>query len=290
MTALRSRMVWLNLPNLPTTVKALFIGYLLVIGLGLFMAGLQIMLTHGMADGKPGLSIDDIVYSYYGNRNSSKLEAKLNGSMKGMGTPEARLEIVKWVRKGSPESDWEPHMNADMNAHMNSDMNAHMSAGMKTIFKDNCTMCHGVIPGIPNFNKFEDAKKEAKIDEGATIQGLTRVSHIHLFGISFIFFIMGFIFSFSVFVPRWLKVIVIIFPFAFLILDVASWWLTKLSPHFAWLTIIGGIGYSLASTFMWFVSMYEMLILSRNGKIYGNAWEADMKAWGVDLDKDREDA
>lgn len=269
MTTLRSHMVWFNLPNLPTPVKVLFVGYLLAIGLGLCMAGLQIMLTHGMADGKPGLSIDDIVYSYYGNRNSSTLESKLNGSMKGMGTPEARLAIVKWVRNDSPEKDWEPHM--------------------KAVFKDNCTMCHGVIPGIPNFNNFDDAKKMAKVNEGATIQGLTRVSHIHLFGISFIFFIMGFIFTFSVFVPRWAKITALAMPFAFLIVDVASWWLTKMNPNFAWLTIIGGIGYSLASTFMWCVSMYEMLILSRNGKVYGNAWEADMKAWGVDLDKECEE-
>lgn len=265
MVKMRSHMVWLNLPNMPTPVKVLFIGYLLVIGLGLLMAGLQIMLTHGMADGKPGLSMDDIVYSYYGNRTNSKLEAKLHGSMKEMGTPEAHLEIIKWVRSGSTEADWNAHI--------------------KEVFKENCTSCHGVIPGLPNFNNYEDAKSVAKIDEGASIQSLTRVSHIHLFGIAFIFFFMGFIFSFAIGVPRVLKIVVMAFPFAFLIVDVASWWLTKYSPHFAWFTMIGGIGYSLASTYMWFVSMYEMLILSRTGKIYGNAWEADMKAWGVEVDK-----
>ncbi|MFA6903045.1 MAG: elongation factor-1 alpha [Gallionellaceae bacterium] len=270
MKPLRSHMVWLNLPNMPTPIKVLFSGYLLVIGLGLAMAGLQIMLTHGMADGKMGLSVDDIVYSYYGDRSASKLEAKLNGSMKGMGTPEARLEIIKWVRNGSPEAEWDSHM--------------------KATFSDNCASCHGVIPGLPDFNKIEAAKALAKVDEGASIQSLTRVSHIHLFGISFIFFMMGFIFSFSIGVPRWVKIIVIFFPFAFLILDILSWWLTKFSPHFAWLTIIGGIGYSLASSFMWVVSMYEMFVLSRTGKVYGNAWEADMKAWGIDLDKPREEA
>ncbi len=269
MKSLRSHMVWLNLPNMPTPVKVLFTGYLLVIGLGLAMAGLQIMLTHGMADGKPGLSIDDIVYSYYGDRSASKLESKLNGSMKGMGSPEMRLDIIKWVRNGSPETEWNSHI--------------------KATFSEGCTHCHGVIPGLPDFNKFEEAKNLSKVNEGASIQSLTRVSHIHLFGISFIFFMMGFIFSFSIGVPRWLKIAVIFFPFAFLMIDILSWWLTKLSPNFAWLTIIGGIGYGMASTFMWFVSMYEMLILSRTGKVYGNAWENDMAAWGVDLDKPREE-
>lgn len=253
-----SNMTWLNLPNLPTPIKALFAGYLLVIGVGLCMAGLQIMLTHGMADGKWGLSVDDIVYSYYGNRSGTKLESMLNGQMKGNAPPEVRLDIIKWARDGAPEAQWEPHF--------------------KDVFAQNCVMCHSKIPGIPDFTKLENVKKEVVINEGASIESLTRLSHIHLFGIAFIFFFMGFIFSFAVNVPKTLKIIAIGFPFGFLILDVLSWWLTKWSPGFAWLTIIGGIGYSLASTFMWFTSMYQMFILSRNGKIYGNAWEADLKA------------
>lgn len=40
------------------------------------------MITHGMAHGKFGLSVDDIVYSYYGNRENSKIEQKLGSSMK----------------------------------------------------------------------------------------------------------------------------------------------------------------------------------------------------------------
>lgn len=253
-----SNMTWLNLPNLPTPIKALFAGYLLVIGVGLCMAGLQIMLTHGMADGKWGLSVDDIVYSYYGNRSGTKLESMLNGQMKVNAPPEVRLDIIKWARDGAPEAQWEPHY--------------------KGVFEQHCVMCHSKIPGIPDFTKYENVKKEVVINEGASIESLTRLSHIHLFGIAFIFFFMGFIFSFAVNVPKTLKIIAIGFPFGFLILDVLSWWLTKWSPGFAWLTIIGGIGYSLASTFMWFTSMYQMFILSRNGKVYGNAWETDLKA------------
>ncbi|HUW25091.1 MAG TPA: elongation factor-1 alpha [Gallionella sp.] len=252
-----SDLSWMNLPNLPVPVKVLFSGYLLAIGLGLCMAGLQIMLTHGMADGKPGLSLDDIVYSYYGNRSGSQLESKLNGSMKEMGTPEARLDIIKWIRDGAPEADWEPRL--------------------KDVFGQHCAMCHSTTPNLADFTKYKEVKKLAKTSEGASIQTLTRVSHIHLSGISFIFFFVGFIFSFAVGIPKWLKISAIAFPFAFLIADILSWWLTKWIPGFAWLTMVGGFGYSVASTFMWFTSMYQMLILSRNGKVYGNAWEADLE-------------
>lgn len=251
-----SNMTWLNLPNMPAPIKALFAGYLLVVGVGLCMAGLQIMLTHGLADGKVGLSVDDIVYSYYGDRSGSKLESKLDGSMKDKAPPEVRLDITRWVQEDAPEAQWEPHF--------------------KGVFAQHCIKCHSQIPGIPDFTKFEEVKKAAALNEGATIEGLTRISHIHLFGIAFIFFFMGLIFSFAVNVPKTLKILAILFPFGFLILDVFSWWLTKWSPSFAWLTIIGGIGYSVASAFMWITSMYQMFILSRNGKVYGNAWESDL--------------
>ena len=46
----------------------------------------------------------------------------------------------------------------------------------------------------------------------------------------------------------------------FLIIDIAAWWLTKIHPGFAWLVMIGGTGYSLASTVMIFSSLYQMCI------------------------------
>lgn len=71
-----------ELKSIHLPLKVLFSGYLLVVGLGLLVAGGQILLTHGMADGHFGLSKNDIIYSYYGNRGNSKLEGKLNGTMK----------------------------------------------------------------------------------------------------------------------------------------------------------------------------------------------------------------
>jgi len=235
-----NKIVWPTLPELSLPIKALFTGYILVVGLGLMMAGGQILLTHGMADGKLGISVDDIVYSYYGNRSGSKLESKLNGSMKDKAPPEKRLTIIKWAQEGADKQEWE--------------------ATIKPIVDQHCAMCHAHMPGLVNVTKYEEIAELAHVDQGASIDNLTRVSHIHLFGISFIFFFIGFIFSMAIGFKPMLKAAIIFFPFLFLIVDISSWWLTKLSPHFAWLVIIGGVGYSIAAAIMLFTSLYQMWI------------------------------
>lgn len=230
-----------RLPDLPLEVKALFTGYILVVGLGLLVAGGQILLTHGMADGEFGLSVDDIVYSYYGNRGDSRLEAKLNGSMKDKASIEDRTSIVRWVHEGSAVEAWD--------------------ADIRDIFQDNCVSCHGVIPGLPDFNQLDAVKALASIDTGVSVDSLTRVSHIHLFGISFIFFFVGWIFSYATGISSSKKAILIAIPFLFLFLDITAWWLTKWYPTFAWATIIGGIGYSLASSFMLLCALFQMWLM-----------------------------
>lgn len=230
-----------TLADLALPVKTLFTGYLLAIGLGLLVAGGQILLTHGAADGKFGLSVDDIVYSYYGDRTGSTLEGKLNGSMKDMAPPDVRMDIIKWVRAGAPEAEWDAHF--------------------KEVFASNCVACHSTMPNIPSFTDLQQVKNVAKVNEGATIQTLTRVSHIHLFGISFIFFFVGWIFTYAVGVSPMTKAALIFTPFGFLIVDIAAWWLTKMEPNFAWVVMFGGFGYALAATIMISTSLYQMWVL-----------------------------
>lgn len=236
-----------RLPHLNLPVKVLFTGYLMCIGAGLLTAGMQIMLTHGMADGELGLSLDDIVYSYYGNRTGTKLESMLNGQMQGMAEPETRIKIIKWAREGAPADQWAPDI--------------------KPLFQENCTGCHNANSSLPDFTKLEVVQGLAESDQGATFASLTRVSHIHLFGISFIFMFIGAIFSLSVGISDKFKCVLIGVPFAFLLLDILSWWLTKYIPSFAWVTVVGGIGYSLASTLMWIISVYQMWFYSEYSRI-----------------------
>jgi len=53
----------ITLSELDIPLKVLFTGYLTTVAIDYLFALIQILFTHGMADGKFGLSLDDIVYS-----------------------------------------------------------------------------------------------------------------------------------------------------------------------------------------------------------------------------------
>jgi hypothetical protein len=223
-----------------TPIKVLFSGYLVTVGIGYMFALIQILLTHGMADGNFGLSVDDIVYSYYGNRSGTVLEQKLNGSMKDNAPDQERFDIIQWDRDGA-------------------DIDAYKDNGIEKIVQERCVMCHNKeASGIPNFNDFAQLKALTVQDEGSTFASLTRGSHIHMFGISFIFMFVGIIFSFSETTSVKYKCIAIGMPYIFLVTDIVSWWLTKFFPMFAWLVILAGMGMGVSFMFMWVTSILEM--------------------------------
>ena len=249
-----------SLKELDTPIKVLFTGYLSTVAIGYLFALIQILFTHGMADGQFGLSIDDIVYSYYGNRSGTVLEVKLNGSMKENATDQERFEIMSWIRDGAEEADFK-------------------SSGVKKIFDTRCVMCHNQdASGIPDFTQFEPIRELTEEDHGATFASLTRVSHIHLFGISFIFMFVGLIFSFSETPTTKYKCIAIGMPYVFLAVDILSWWLTKLHPIFAWLVIFAGAGMAMSFMFMWVVSILEMWVFE---KVFLNTKGERYPQWSV---------
>jgi hypothetical protein len=231
---------YIPLKDHDTPIKVLFTGYLVTVSIGYFFALIQILLTHGMADGKFGLSVDDIVYSYYGNRSGTVLEQKLEGSMKDNASDDERFEIIQWVRDGADEQ-------------------AFKDDGIDKIIQERCVMCHNKdASGIPNFNDFAKLKALTEQDEGSSVGTLTRGSHIHMFGIGFIFMFVGIIFSFSETTSTKFKCIAVGMPYVFLMADIISWWLTKFVPMFAWLVIFAGMGMGVSFIFMWFTALMEM--------------------------------
>ncbi|MDH3790676.1 MAG: hypothetical protein OES41_02935, partial [Rhodospirillales bacterium] len=82
----------------PLSMRTLFTGTLLVLGLAYLFAMVHLYNSHSGRDGSPGMSVDDIAIAYSGSDDATKLEAALLGPMSGMLPTDERGDIVGWVR------------------------------------------------------------------------------------------------------------------------------------------------------------------------------------------------
>jgi len=220
-------------------MRTLFSGTLLVIGLGYLFAAIYVFAAHSGADSLPGLSVDDIKITYSGNAGTTQLESALQGPMSGMLPQQDLAAMLDWIRNGADKRTY--------------------STTIEGIVSQNCLACHdGSNPHLSNLDGFENIQTVVAQDTGADLFTLVRVSHIHLFGLTFIFFIMGFIFSHAYIRPVWLKLVIIAAPFLGVASDVLGWYVTKVFTPFAWVVLIAGMVNALSFSIMWFVSMYQM--------------------------------
>lgn len=239
----------------PPSLRVLFSGALIVLGIAYIFAMVHTFVSHAGRDGEPGLSVQDLVIAYNGTRADSRLEAALKGPMSGMITPDDLSTIVNWVHNGAAEEEFEPTI--------------------QPILENRCVMCHNPDnPHIPNLTDQSVVMGLTEVDTGVSVYSLIRVSHIHLFGMTFIFFVVGFIFSHALVRPAWLKCIAIGVPFLAIVLDIGSWYLTKLWPPFAWIVYLGGVAMALSFAFMWITSMYQMWFMKPPENM-----ERDLETW-----------
>jgi len=241
--------------EMPYSQRVLFTATLLMLGLGYLFALIYIFDTYaGRAGDNPMmLSYQDIVVGYSGNGQGSVLESALGGPMRDMLPHEESATIITWLRNGATPVAFESEV--------------------RPIIEKRCLVCHdGSNPHIPNMTGYDNVKKVTTADTGPSIVTLVRVSHIHLFGITFIFFIMGLMFSHAYVRPVWFKCAVIALPFVATVSDVSSWYFVRMYHPFAWVVMGGGTIMAVCFGFMWVVTMYQlwfskppMKVLQRSG-------------------------
>jgi len=231
--------------ELPYSQRVLYTGALIVLGLGYLFALIYLFHTYaGRGTGNPMmLSYEDIVVAYSGSGKASRLEAALRGPMATMLPRDELNEIIDWSRSGSDRPRYESQI--------------------KPILDKRCMTCHdGSNPHLPNLDGFDNIKKVTELDTGTPLFTLVRVSHIHLFGMTFIYFVVGYIFSHAYVRPVWFKCTIIGLPFVSIILDISSWYFTKLYHPFAIVVMASGAMNGVAFLVMWAVSMYQMWLSS----------------------------
>jgi hypothetical protein len=232
----------ISLRSLPTTLRVLFSCFLLTIGIGYLTALSYLFLVDVEPHRKEGQRVvEGISEKYHGSTSGTRLEAALKGTMADKLTPAERDQVLQWVHAGASRDDY---------------------AKIAPILTQKCATCHNAQSGLPisPLTSFEELQKVTQIDTGLSLLQLTRVSHVHLFGISIIFLLTGAIFSLSE-TPTWFRVVVLIAPYLAIVMDIGSWWVTKYySPVFAYVVLLGGafMGLSLACQIL--LSLWEMWI------------------------------
>ena len=224
--------------------KLLYTSFLLLVGLGYLMAMSYLYVTHEMNDGKPGLSVEDVANSYYGNRSGTRLEAAIRGPMAGYIENEDRNVMVAWLKDGAkPE---------------------HFDKDIKPILQKTCLTCHSKESGMPvlDYSTYQGLHAVAQVDTGMSLTSLLRLSHIHLFGISLLLFMLGSVFI-QAEVNVWFKRFLVVSPMLAVFIDVLSWFLTKWDSHYAVIVIAAGgvLGMSMALQIL--ISLYQIWTLKK---------------------------
>jgi hypothetical protein len=230
----------ITFPSLPSALRATFLMALLVLGTGYLFAMVQVYEVHSGRDGKPGLSAQDLIIAYSGKHGATRIESALNGPMRGMLPDNERQTLLAWASSDGSKEGYE--------------------AKAKPIMDQYCVACHnGSDPHKPDFTRYEGVSQVVAKDTGMNIPTLVRISHIHMFGMTFIFFIVSTIFSFASMRPQWLKQVIIVIPFLSIVIDIASWYLTKWHTGFAWVVLGSGALMGVSFAIQWTLSVWQII-------------------------------
>ncbi|MGD0960306.1 MAG: hypothetical protein ABSB19_10915 [Methylomonas sp.] len=225
--------------DISTSERILNTVFLITIGIGYLVALSNLVYTHQGLDGKPGLSIEDIVIYYHGSSHQTRLGSAINGIME----PNLRYKsdkevILRWLQNGADEAGYKKDI--------------------APILNRDCVHCHTptINPGLPDLNSYQGVSEVTR-SGGASIPALIKVSHIHLFGIAFILYFIGKIFllcDMNIYVKR----VAVVIPFAAMLMDVLSWFITRLFSGFAYVVVVSGALMGLSMSVQILLSIYQM--------------------------------
>jgi len=241
-------MITLNRLELP--FKLLITMFLIVLSWGFLVSELYLLHTTEMADGKPGMSIDDITYTFHGSKTLTTLKKKINGSMRpyffdGGDEKNATLKdyddieaVLKWNESGAAEEGyWDPKLKAE-------DKNP--KAVVNILYTHGCYDCHAADATMKGHKKdspldtFANISKFLKPDLGMDKGRLLMLSHAHLLGMGIMYLITGTFVAFTLW-PRKVRIFLIVGGLSAILFNIGGWWAVKYGgPAFSYLVMFGG--------------------------------------------------
>lgn len=132
-------------------------------------------------------------------------------------------------------------------------------ADVKPFLDAQCVTCHdGSNPHVPNFNSFEHLSRYAELDTGTDIHTLVWVSHIHLFGLTLVFFHHGPDFRSRICQTDLVQGVRSRHTLRGNHHSLASWYVKKLCSPFALVVVIIGGFMGAAFAAIWIISIHQI--------------------------------
>lgn len=238
-----------RLAHLPVSARLGITCFIALIGFGYLTSLGHLFFTYEKADGKPGLTADDLRKTLAGSREKTKMEAKLEpgGSMAQYLTdPGERKIVFDWIHKGAEEGSFEP---------------------TQAILQKNCVKCHspnGPMKSAPLTN-FAQVAAVTQTDRGESPPAWARVAHIHLQSLSIIYLALGLLFAFTG-MPELVKRLLIPMPFIALVADFGARGLVSTWPELVYLVMIGGGLGGFSTGALIFLLFAELWFAGRGGR------------------------
>lgn len=233
----------IRLATLPLPLKVLTSVFLIVLGIGYLISMVNLFLTYSLTDGEPELTVNDLKRAFYGDRNNTRLAAKIDGgSMEQyLPVPGEKEMILSWIQDGAYKEPFEEKV-------------------LPILFR-NCVRCHsaGGISSFRPLTTYDEVMTVTKVDRGEPPMLWARVAHTHILSIGIIFFCLGIVFSMTSYKES-VKTIAVTTPFIALLIDFASRFLAKYVPDLVYLMMMTGALLGLSMAVMILIPLYEMWV------------------------------
>ncbi len=256
----------IRLAKLTLPAKLMVTLFLLLVGPGYLCGTANIFFQHQMADGEPGLTIDDLRAAFHGMEKTYKPEDKkiVNSAMLKEVRPDGSMReylekggepairgLLKWLENEAKEGEFDQ-----------SGLAQEGDPSAKAIIQAHCIECHNADDGdssdIPYADTAQSEPQYSLVMEMATpevtkevsgvqtqvikpisIPRLVHVTHAHIFTVSVFTFLVGVLFMMTG-VPDKLKLLIGPLPLLAVLLDIGGWWAARWFEPFIY--VIGAAG------------------------------------------------
>ncbi|MCK6481574.1 MAG: hypothetical protein L6R43_15970, partial [Planctomycetes bacterium] len=217
-----------RLAALPFPARLLLTLFLAAAGAGYAVGMLNAFASHGNADGRPGLSVEDLRRTWHGRPGWTLLASKVDGGSmeRHVPIPSEKRALLDWAAGGGHLDGFD---------------------AARAVLDARCLRCHS--PGGQKGDAPFGASREAgashalvarfvEPDRGMGLARRATTTHAHLLGMGTLFAAIGAVFLLSDAGPR-AKALLVAAAYGGLFLDIGSWWLAIPSAAFVWTALLG---------------------------------------------------